>query len=345
MIYGFIGAFIEIAFIAFIFSLFGFTIYESVFYAAVISMLDPISIISIFEPLPISKNLYASLFGESVFTNAVAMILYEVLFQAMDHEDAAITKIFTATASFVMILLGSFIVGAIGGFATAYILKKFHWFISNESRKFNVVEAGIMTISAILTYLVSETFQLSGLVTILISGLVLSQYAAENLVLQTRKVLKLLYQASSYICRNTIFIFLGMCIVQNFDIYKKASIVFILGNIVIVVASRLIRVILCDFIANLRFKCGLNDFKERVVMWYSGIRGTLTYLLALNYAHDFKKTNGDTIVVLTLTFSLFTVLRTLIGSCLYKPCFSTRFWVYVMSKKRLRLLEQMITDC
>lgn len=102
-------------------------------------MLDPISIISIFEPLPIAKNLYASLFGESVFTNAVALILYEVLFQTMKYDDSTTTKVFNAIASFVMILLGSFIIGAIGGFATAFILKKFHWFIDNHNNKFNTV--------------------------------------------------------------------------------------------------------------------------------------------------------------------------------------------------------------
>jgi len=271
-------------------------------------MLDPISIISVVEPISVSKGVYVSLFGESMFTNAVALILYEVLFQTIDYDDPTLTKVFTAVASFILVLLGSFIVGGIGAFATAYILKKFHWFIDNGGRKFNVIQAGIMTISPISAYLVAETFNLSGLVTLLFSALVLSQYAAENLTLQTRKVLKLLYQGCSYICRNTIFVFLGLCVVENFEVYKKASIFLILGNILIVLGARVISVLLCDFITNLRVKCDANDLKEKVIMWYSGLRGTLTYLLAFNYAQDFKKSNGEVIILLTLTFSLFTVL-------------------------------------
>jgi NhaP-type Na+/H+ or K+/H+ antiporter len=270
-------------------------------------MLDPISIISVVEPLSISKGLYTSLFGESVLTNGVALILYEVLFQTIDYEDPTLTKVFTAIASFVLILLGSFIIGALGAFGTAYILKKFHWFIDNGTKKLNFIEAGIMTISPILTYLIAETFELSGPVTLLFSALVLSQYAAENLTLQTRKVLKLLYQGCSYICRNTIFVFLGLCVVENFELYTKASVFFILGNIVIVLGVRLISVLLCDFIINLSIKCSANDVKEKIVMWYSGLRGTLTYILALNYAQDFKESNGEVIILLVLTFSLFTV--------------------------------------
>lgn len=287
----------------------GFSLQETIFYATVISMIDPVSIISIFESLPISKGLYSSLFGESIFTNGVAIILYEVLLEYMHNKEQTTTKVFTAIASFVMILLGSFIVGTVGGFFTAYMLKRFHWAIAiPNKKKLNTLEAGIMTVSPIAIYLIAMTFEFSGLVTILITGLILSQYAAENLSFQTRRVLKLLYQGTSYICRATTFIFLGLCAVNNYATFDKVGELLIVGNILIVILSRLLSVLLCSFISDFNKKWTLEYFKKKIVLWYSGLRGTLTYLLALRYTNDFQKSNGNAIVILTLSFSLFTVL-------------------------------------
>lgn len=63
----------------------------------------------------------------------------------------------------------------------------------------------------------------------------------------------------------------------------------------------------CSFIMNWGSNKPIIDRKMQISMWYSGLRGTITYLLALQYMQDFRKGNGDAITALTLTFSLFTV--------------------------------------
>ncbi len=157
-----------------------------------------------------------------MFGDAVAILLYQTLLQTMRSTEVdRATRAFMSIASFVWALLGSFVAGVAVGLVTSYLLKRFHKYIEEpEKGKLNGTEVGIMTIAPIAGYLLAEAINLSGIVTILFSGLVLSQYAAENLHLQTRKVLKMLYQATADLCQNTVFLFLGMSAVQHIFIYS-----------------------------------------------------------------------------------------------------------------------------
>ncbi len=81
----------------------------------------------------------------------------------------------------------------------------------------------------------------------------------------------------------------------------------ILGNIVIVLAARYYNVGICSFLCNLgRSRIPIGGIFQ-FAMWYSGLRGTIAYILALQCSLDFKAGNGDIIILITITFALFTV--------------------------------------
>jgi sodium/hydrogen exchanger 8 len=189
------------------------------------------------------------------------------------------------------------------------VLKKFQKDIYDPNEnKYNRTEIAIMVASPVITYLLSQGIGLSGIVSILFSGLVLSQYAAEMLSIKTRKVLKLLYQTTAYICEGTVFIFLGMSLVEYFPAYKEAGAVLLIGNIVIVLCARYFNIGICSLIVNNgRVRKPIGGIFQ-LVMWYSGLRGTIAYILALQCSLEFKEGNGKVIVLITIIFALFTVL-------------------------------------
>ena len=162
------------------------------------------------------------IFGESIFNDAVTIVMYQTVVQAMHATGASpVTNIVMSCASFLLIFLGSFAIGTVVAFATVYILKKFHPYIADvDEKSYNRTEIAIMIAAPIISYLIAQGIMFSGIVCILFCGLILSQYAAEILGLETRKILKLLYQTSAYLCESTVFLFLGMSAAEFYPAYK-----------------------------------------------------------------------------------------------------------------------------
>ncbi len=235
--------------------------------------------------------------------------MYQTVVQAMKATGTSpVTNLVLSCASFLLIFIGSFAIGTGIAFLTTYTIKYFHNVIADpESKAYNRAEISIMIAAPIISYLIAQGVELSGIVSILFCGLILSQYAAEMLSMKTRKVLKLLYQTSAYICESTVFLFLGMSAVEYYTAYTKAGIVLLLGNIAVVLIARYYNVGICSLLCNLgRARKPISGVFQ-FVMWYSGLRGTIAYILALQCSQDFKQGNGDIIILITITFALFTV--------------------------------------
>jgi len=291
----------------------GFDFYEAAAYGALISAIDPVSIISVLKRINIDKGLFATIFGESIFNTVISIVLYQIVIQAFNSTDQTSTKFFTSIASFVLALLGALTIGVSGGLATALLLKRNKTYtneteLQKKHNKLNGSEVGTMIISPVVVYLISQVLRLSGIATILFTGLVLSQYAAENLSLQTRKILKLIYQVISYIGENTVFIFLGMTTVNHLEIFYKTGYIMIIVNIMIILFARGCGVLLCSILRKMKRGWGEIINKEKLVMWCSALKGTVTYGLAMRLYTDLNNTkNKDYIMALTISFSLFTL--------------------------------------
>lgn len=160
--------------------------------------------------------------------------MYQTVILSMNNAGLApLTNMVMSCASFMLIFLGSFAIGVAVSFFTAYILKVYHPIIKEDNpKKINRTEIAVMVISPIASYLIAQGVSLSGIVSILFCGFLLSQYAAENLSLRSRKILKMLYQTSAYICESSVFLFLGMSAVEFYVSYKLVSLNFkLLGEL------------------------------------------------------------------------------------------------------------------
>mmetsp|Transcript_8287 Transcript_8287/g.7684 ORF Transcript_8287/g.7684 Transcript_8287/m.7684 type:complete len:85 (+) Transcript_8287:958-1212(+) len=71
-------------------------------------------------------------------------------------------------------------------------------------------EISMMLLCPWVAYLIAEGLELSGIVSILVNGIILSYYAEPNITIQSAKVLKAGYQAIAYAAETLVFIFLGM---------------------------------------------------------------------------------------------------------------------------------------
>ncbi len=91
--YSFLGTFIAIFSSSVMFWLVGqtpigpeFTWKEAFAFGSLISATDPVSVLAIFKEMDADHNLYSIIFGESIFNDAVAIVMYQIVMMSEESE-------------------------------------------------------------------------------------------------------------------------------------------------------------------------------------------------------------------------------------------------------------------
>ncbi|KAL3219791.1 hypothetical protein MRX96_005560 [Rhipicephalus microplus] len=111
-----------------------FTFNNCLYFGAIISATDPVTVLAIFHDLHVDVNLYALVFGESILNDAVAIGLVSAISSYEENNNEGkefeVAAAFKAFGNFVYIFLCSFMIGSVTGCVTALI--SFSWFWFNE---------------------------------------------------------------------------------------------------------------------------------------------------------------------------------------------------------------------
>ena len=176
-----------------------------------------------------------------------------------------------------------------------------------------MTEVAMMLLCPYVSYLIAEGLELSGIVSILINGIVLSYYATPNLSEYGRKVLGMSYETIAFSTETLVFLFLGMGMFAFDHPYEQLSLTFVLTTIVNLNIARALNVVAVSWIVNrTRSEGSKIRWNQQIVMWVSGLRGAMAYALALNSSTELEI--GPLILTDTLIFSLLTIL--VVGSIL-----------------------------
>lgn len=91
--YSFLGTFIAIFSSSVMFWLVGqipigpvFTWKEAFAFGSLISATDPVSVLAIFKEMDADHNLYSIIFGESIFNDAVAIVMYQIVMMSEETD-------------------------------------------------------------------------------------------------------------------------------------------------------------------------------------------------------------------------------------------------------------------
>ena len=94
-------------------------------FGSIMSAVDPVTVISVFEEVKVNTVLYISVFGESIINDGVSVVLYQVFEGFLEIGDEAITavNVWRAVVKFFIVAGGGTIMGCVFGYIGSFVFK------------------------------------------------------------------------------------------------------------------------------------------------------------------------------------------------------------------------------
>ncbi|KAF4078798.1 hypothetical protein AMELA_G00185590 [Ameiurus melas] len=304
---------------------------DCLFFGAIISATDPVTVLAIFNELHADVDLYALLFGESVMNDAVAIVLSSSIMayqpSGTNTHTFDASAFFKSVGIFLGIFSGSFAMGAVTGVVTALIsfqhiinlrfslvsecvcercddrsvFKLVTWKGFTKLHCFPLLETALFFLMSWSTFLLAEACGFTGVVSVLFCGITQAHYTYNNLSEESTKRTKQLFEVLHFLAENFIFSYMGLALFtfQN-HIFSP---IFIVGAFIAIFIGRASNIYPLSFLLNLgrRHKIGAN-FQH--MMMFAGLRGAMAFALAIRDTATYAR---QTMFTTTLLIVFFTV--------------------------------------
>ncbi|CAI9771036.1 unnamed protein product [Fraxinus pennsylvanica] len=282
--------------------------------------------------------LYSLVFGEGVVNDATSVVLFNAV-QNLDLTHINTTIALELFGNFLYLFITSTILGVVAGLLSAYVIKKLYFGRHSTDR-----EVAIMMLLAYLSYMLSELFNLSAILTVFFCGIVMSHYTWHNVTENSRVTTKHAFATLSFVAEIFIFLYVGM---DALDIEKwrvvssslktSISVSGILMGLVLV--GRAAFIFPLSFLSNLTKKSPYNkiDFKKQITIWWAGLmRGAVSMALAYKQFTSSGHTNvRENAIMITSTITV-VLFSTVVFGLITKPL--VRF-LLPSSKQLIRMIS------
>ena len=200
---------------------------------AIISPPDAVAATSITKGLGLNRKVITIIEGESLVNDASALIAYRYALTAIMSGTFILWK---AGLEFVLMAAG----GIVAGLAVGYIMVFAHKRIKDNP----IVETSLSLLTPFLAYLLAERLHVSGVLTVVTAGLLISWRAREVFSFQTRLQTNAVWSTVIFLMNGIVFILIGLQlpeIVKSLD--KSALLQLALHGLIISLVTIIIRVL------------------------------------------------------------------------------------------------------
>jgi CPA1 family monovalent cation:H+ antiporter len=230
-------------------------------FGALIAATDPVSVVAIFRRIGAPKRLEVMLEGESLFNDGTAIVLFGIALGALGTGDFSVVQ---GTIDFVIIAGGGILVGLVLGVIAIPLLAR----IDDH-----LVETTLTTVLAFGSYIVAEQLHVSGVLAVVIAGLIAGNIGRREMSPTTRIAVLNFWEYVAFLANSVIFLVIGLGVDLPGLLADWQP---ILWAIVAVLVSRAVGIY---GLARLGRPIPSN---WRHVMWWGGLRGAIALALALS---------------------------------------------------------------
>ncbi|XP_016310424.1 sodium/hydrogen exchanger 5-like [Sinocyclocheilus anshuiensis] len=267
-------------------------------FGALISAVDPVAVLAVFEEVHVNETLFIIVFGESLLNDAVTVVLYEVYisFVEVGPGNVYTADYFKGIASFLIVSIGGTLVGLI----FAVILA----FVTRFTKKVRIIEPLFVFLLVYLAYLTAELFSLSAILSMTFCGIGCNKYVEANISQKSRTTVKYTMKTLASIAETIIFIFLGISAVDKSKWAWDTGLV--VSTLIFILVFRAVGVAGQTWFLNW-FRLVPLEKIDQVMMSYGGLRGAVAFALVVLLDKEQVKAK-DYFVATTIVVVFFTVM-------------------------------------
>jgi len=260
-------------------------------FGALIAATDPVAVVALFRALGVPRQLAAAVEGESLFNDGTAIVVFNIALTA------ALTGVFNPVAGlfdFVRVAFGGMGIGLALGWLAAQLMARV------DDR---LIVSTLTTLLAYGSYLVAEHFHVSGVLAVVMAGLMSGNVGLAGASPTTKIMLFNLWDYLGFLANSLIFLLIGL----DVDLARLwANLIPIAIAVTAVLLSRGLVVYGMPLIARLFRRKPLLPPDWRHVLFWGGLRGAISLALVLSVPVALAE--RDLLESMTFGVLLFTLL-------------------------------------
>ena len=267
---------------------------------AILSATDPVAVVAIFKDLGAPKRLAILVEGESLFNDATAIVLFNILVAML--LGAAEADLIGGAFDFVKVFAGGIVVG--------YVMARiFAWLIGRVGG-IELVEVTLTISLAYLSFLVAEHYlHVSGVMAVVTAALVMGSYGRTAVSGPGWHLLQETWENLGFWANSLIFVLVGMAVPEILSVFNGGM---WLTLVVLLAAAFVARGVLTHAVLPMLSRAHMAanvSLGFRTVMWWGGLRGAVSLALALAvFENDaFPADVRNFVAALVCAFVLFTL--------------------------------------
>jgi CPA1 family monovalent cation:H+ antiporter len=270
----------------------GLPLGATIVFGALIAATDPVAVIALFRALGVPRRLAVAMEGESLFNDGTAIVVYQIALIA------TMTGVFSPIGGlidFLRVAVGGMAVGLALGWLAAQLMARV------DDR---LIETTITTLLAYGAYLIAEQFHVSGVLAVVIAGLLSGNIGLGGASPTTKIMLFNLWDYLAFLANSLVFLLIGLTVDLPQLWANLGPIVVAVGAVLV---SRGVSVYGLSFLANAfgRRRPRIPASWRHVLFW-GGLRGAISLALALSLPTELPE--HDMLQAMTFGVVLFSLL-------------------------------------
>ncbi|KAM6967432.1 Na(+)/H(+) exchanger beta isoform 2-T2 [Aplochiton taeniatus] len=264
-------------------------------FGSIISAVDPVAVLAVFEEIHINELLHILVFGESLLNDAVTVVLYHLFEEYSGVGSVTFMDAFLGIICFLVVAFGGVLVGAMYGLLAA--------FTSRFTSHTRVIEPLFVFVYSYMAYLSAEMFHLSGIMALIACGATMRPYVEANISHKSHTTIKYFLKMWSSVSETLIFIFLGVATVAGPHHWNWT---FVTVTVILCLVARVIGVVGLTYVIN-KFRIIKLTTKDQFIIAYGGLRGAIAFSLGylLDNDHFPMRTMFLTAIITVIFFTVF----------------------------------------